>query len=109
MQAAVDDPYRKLLATPRVLASLLAVVLLTFFFMVYGGDLQRNAIALLPGRQQKKLTFEILHAIETEISRYVLTISIINILVGLVFAGLLSSCSTCRWTKRCCGARWPRC
>ena len=78
-----------LTSTPRVVASVLAVVLLTFFFMVYGGDLQRNAIALLPGRQQKKLTVEILHAIETEISRYVLTISIINVIVGLVFAGLL--------------------
>ncbi|KGQ17947.1 Transport protein [Lysobacter dokdonensis DS-58] len=89
VKTEVNDPYRVLTATPRVVASVLAVVLLTFFFMVYGGDLQRNAIALLPGRQQKKLTVEILHAIETEISRYVLTISIINVIVGLVFAGLL--------------------
>ncbi|WP_313928877.1 AI-2E family transporter [Pseudoxanthomonas sp.] len=89
VQAAVDDPYRKLLATPRVLASLLAVVLLTFFFMVYGENLQRNAIALLPGRQQKKFTVEILHSIEREVSRYVLTISVINTVVGVVFAGVL--------------------
>jgi predicted PurR-regulated permease PerM len=65
------------------------VVLLTFFFMVYGQSLQRNAIALLPGRQQKRLTVEILQSIEHEISRYVLTISIINALVGLAFAGAL--------------------
>ena len=89
VQAAPDDPYGKLLATPRVLASLLAVVLLTFFFMVYGENLQRNAIALLPGRQQKKFTVEILHSIEREVSRYVLTISIINTVVGLVFACVL--------------------
>jgi predicted PurR-regulated permease PerM len=89
VKTEVNDPYRVLTATPRAVASVLAVVLLTFFFMVYGGDLQRNAIALLPGRQQKKLTVEILQAIETEISRYVLTISIINVIVGLVFAGLL--------------------
>lgn len=89
VQAAADDPYRKLLATPRVVASLLAVVLLTFFFMVYGENLQRNAIALLPGRQQKKFTVEILHSIEREVSRYVLTISIINTVVGFVFAGVL--------------------
>ena len=87
--APQDEPYRKLLATPRFLASLLAVVLLTFFFMVYGENLQRNAIALLPGRQQKKFTVEILHSIEREVSRYVLTISIINTVVGLVFAGVL--------------------
>ena len=44
----VNDPYKSLTATPQLLASVLAVVLLTFFFMVYGENLQRNAIALLP-------------------------------------------------------------
>jgi predicted PurR-regulated permease PerM len=58
--------------------------------MVYGQSLQRNAIALLPGRQQKRLTVEILQSIEHEISRYVLTISIINVVFGLVFAGVLA-------------------
>jgi predicted PurR-regulated permease PerM len=89
VKTEVNDPYKVLTSTPRAIASVLAVVLLTFFYMVYGGDLQRNAIALLPGRQQKKLTVEILQAIETEISRYVLTISIINVIVGFAFAGLL--------------------
>ena len=32
---------------------------------------------------------DILHSIEREISRYVLTISVINAMVGLVFAGIL--------------------
>ncbi|TYT27030.1 AI-2E family transporter [Luteimonas viscosa] len=86
VRTAIDDPYRKLTETPRLLASLLAVVLLTFFFMVYGENLQRNAIALLPGRQQKKFTVEILQSIEREVSRYVLTISLINTVVGLLFA-----------------------
>ncbi|HRP71763.1 MAG TPA: AI-2E family transporter [Luteimonas sp.] len=89
VRTAVDDPWRKVTETPRLLASLLAVVLLTFFFMVYGTNLQRNAIALLPGRQQKKFTVEILQSIEREVSRYVLTISLINAIVGLVFAGAL--------------------
>lgn len=90
VRTEVNDPYRSLAATPMMLASVLAVVLLTFFFMVYGQDLQRHAIALLPDRQKKKLTVGILHAIETEISRYVLTISAINAVVGLVFAGCLA-------------------
>ena len=89
VKTEVNDPYKALTATPRMVASVLAVVLLTFFFMVYGQDLQRNAIALLPGRQQKKLTVEILQAIESEISRYVLTISIINVLLGLAYAACL--------------------
>ncbi|KQY54974.1 transporter [Lysobacter sp. Root494] len=85
----VNEPYKALTTTPRMLASVLAVVLLTFFFMVYGENLQRNAIALLHSRQQKKLTVEILQSIEDELSRYVLTISVINVIVGLVFAGAL--------------------
>jgi predicted PurR-regulated permease PerM len=89
VRTELNDPYKALTATPRMVASVLAVVLLTFFFMVYGQSLQRNAIALLPGRQQKRLTVEILQSIEHEISRYVLTISIINALVGLAFAGAL--------------------
>ena len=89
VRTEADDPYKMLTTTPKLIASVLAVVLLTFFFMVYGENLQRNAIALLPGRQQKKFTVEILHSIEREVSRYVLTISIINTVVGFVFAGVL--------------------
>jgi len=89
VRTAQDDPYRVLTTTPRLLASILAVVLLTFFFMVYGENLQRQAIALLPSRQQKKFTVDILQSIESEVSRYVLTISVINTVVGLVFATAL--------------------
>jgi len=89
VRTKANDPFRTLTATPRMIAAVLAVVLLTFFFMVYGQSLQRNAIALLPGRQQKKLTVEILQEIEREMSRYVLTISLINVLVGLALAGAL--------------------
>jgi predicted PurR-regulated permease PerM len=86
IKTEANDPYKALTATPRMVASVLAVVLLTFFFMVYGEDLQRRAIALMPDRHQKKVTVEILREIETEISRYVLTISIINVLLGLAYA-----------------------
>ncbi|GAB3754877.1 AI-2E family transporter [Lysobacter olei] len=89
VKTEANDPYKVLTTTPRMAASVLAVVLLTFFFMVYGQNLQKKALALLPGRQQQKLTVEILQSIEHEISRYVLTITLINIVVGLVFAGAL--------------------
>ncbi len=89
VRTELNDPYKALTATPRMIASVLAVVLLTFFFMVYGQSLQRNALALLPDRQQKRLTVDILQSIEHEMSRYVLTISLINVLVGLALAGAL--------------------
>lgn len=89
VRTEVNDPYKSLTATPMMLASLLAVILLTFFFMVYGENLQRNAISLLPSRQQKRVTVEIMQSIEREISRYVLTISAINLMLGLALAGSL--------------------
>ncbi|MES2672011.1 MAG: AI-2E family transporter [Pseudomonadota bacterium] len=89
VRTEVNDPFRSLTATPRMIASVLAVVLLTLFFMIYGANLQRRVLALLPGWQQKKLTMDILQSMEREMSRYVLTITIINTLLGLAFAGVL--------------------
>ncbi|AXK72874.1 AI-2E family transporter [Lysobacter sp. TY2-98] len=83
------DPFRWLMGTPKLVSSVLAVVLLTFFFMVYGANLQKHALALLPTRQQQRITVDILTSIEREISRYVLTISVINLVVGVVIAALL--------------------
>ena len=89
VRTEVNDPYKSLTATPKLIASILALVLLTFFFMTYGDTLQRHALALLPTRQKMRITLDILQSIEREISRYVLTITIINLVVGLVFAGAL--------------------
>ena len=89
VQIQDNSSWRTIIATPKMLASVLAVVLLTFFFMVYGENLQKNAIAMLPDRQRRKLTVDIMQSIEREISRYVLTISIINTLLGAMFAGVL--------------------
>ncbi|AVH92889.1 AI-2E family transporter [Stenotrophomonas maltophilia] len=89
IRTQLDDPYGMLTRAPRLAASVLAVVLLTLFFMIYGQSLQRAAIALFPNRQQQRFTTDILRSIEREVSRYVLTISVINTLVGLVFAGVL--------------------
>ena len=89
VRTQLDDPYKVLTRAPRLAASVLAVVLLTLFFMIYGQNLQKHAIALFPSRQQQRFTTDILRSIEREVSRYVLTITVINTLVGLVFSGLL--------------------
>lgn len=84
-----DDPYALVTRAPRAIGGVLAVVLLTFFFMVFGEDLQRRAIALLPDRQRQRITVEIMQSIERDLSRYVLTISLINAGVGLLLAAVL--------------------
>lgn len=89
VQTQQSDPYKALMTTPMIVVSILAVVILTFFFMVYGERIQRNGIAMLSSRSQKRVTLEILQAIEQEVSRYVLTISAINATLGAVFAACL--------------------
>ena len=74
-------------STPRILASILAVVLLAYFFLVYGEGLQRHAIARLPDVEKKRLTIDILRTIEGDLSKYVLTISVINLTLGLILTG----------------------
>ena len=76
-------------AAPRVLASILAVVLLAYFFLVYGQDLQRQAIARLPADRHRQITVEILKRIETDLSTYVLTITVINMVLGMLLAAAL--------------------
>jgi predicted PurR-regulated permease PerM len=88
-QPKAPNLWSLLRGAPRLLAVIGAVILLSYFFVVFGVDLQRRAIALLPDRHQKRLTADILDTIELELSRYVLTISTINFVLGcLVAAGL---------------------
>lgn len=78
-------------AAPRMLALFGAAILLAYFFVVYGVGLQRNFIAMLPDRQRKRLTTDLLHALEMETSRYVLTITIINAVLALLLTAVLSA------------------
>lgn len=83
------DLWDMLASTPRFIAGLLAVVLLSYFFLVYGEDLQRKAIALLPERQQKRVTVGILQDIERDVTRFVITITLINTAMAAVLTGAL--------------------
>lgn len=92
--ATVDKPrapnlWSLISGTPRAIAETLAVVLLSYFFLVFGENLQRQAIAQLRNRKHKRLCIDILRTIESDLSTYVLTISGINLLLGLILTGAL--------------------
>jgi predicted PurR-regulated permease PerM len=74
---------------PRQVGSILAVMILSFFFMVYGEDLLRRFITVVPGWRQKRITVDILRSIQSDISRYMLTITVINCVLGALTAGAL--------------------
>ncbi|MEO7916235.1 MAG: AI-2E family transporter [Dokdonella sp.] len=77
--------------TPKLVASLLAVVLLTYFFLVYGDTLLRKALQLSPTWSQKRLTVDIVRSIQSDVSRYVMTISATSAVLGIVVTGFLWS------------------
>ncbi|MEI7035176.1 AI-2E family transporter [Fulvimonas yonginensis] len=67
---------------PKVLAAVLTVVLLVFFFLVYGDLLLRRLVEISPGFAYKRHAVEIVRSIQIEVSRYLLTALLINATLG---------------------------
>jgi predicted PurR-regulated permease PerM len=77
--------------TPRVLASALAVVLLTYFFLLYSDSLLRRTLMMRPTWQQKRVTVDIVRSIQSDLSRYFLTVCSTSIALGCATTVLLWS------------------
>ncbi|MFZ1622986.1 AI-2E family transporter, partial [Dokdonella sp.] len=75
--------------TPRLLASALAVVLLTYFFLIYGDSLLRRTLMLRATWQQKRLTVDIVRSIQNDISRSFLTVCSTSLALGVATTILL--------------------
>ncbi|OOG53301.1 AI-2E family transporter [Rhodanobacter sp. C03] len=75
--------------TPKVLAAVLSVVLLVFFFLVYGDTMLRRLVEITPSFGYKRHAVVIVRGIQTEVSRYLLTALLINAGLGAVTAGML--------------------
>ncbi len=89
-RVVIRPPTTDLLSTtPKVLGSVLAVLLLTFTFLVYGDDLLNKLLRLRRTRAQKRLTADIVQQIQSDLSRYVLTISATSAMLGGVTAAYL--------------------
>lgn len=78
-----------LATTPRFIASTLAVVLLTYFFLLYSDTLLRRVLMLRPTWAAKRVTVDIVRAIQSDVSRYFLTVCSTSIALGVATAGLL--------------------
>lgn len=75
--------------TPRLLASALAVVLLTYFFLLYGDSLLRRTLMMRSTWQQKRVTVDIVRSIQNDLSRYFLTVCTTSICLGVATSILL--------------------
>jgi len=75
--------------TPKVLAAVLSVVLLVFFFLIYGDTMLRRLVEITPSFGYKRHAVVIVRSIQTEVSRYLLTALLINAGLGAVTAVML--------------------
>ena len=72
------------LRTPELIVSTVMLLILLYFLLAYDGVFLTKLIKLLPTLSDKKLAVSIASEIETNVSRYLLTVTLIN--VGLGFA-----------------------
>jgi predicted PurR-regulated permease PerM len=76
-------------AAPAVLAGIIISVLLTFLFLLHGDDLLRKFVTLAPHLRAKRDLVEATRHAQSELSMYVITITLINAALGLATAGAL--------------------
>lgn len=87
--------FARALLIPLVLAAFIAlalnpvVALLVFFFLSYGRDVAAHLVTATPGFSYRRVALRLIRGIQREFSRYLLTVSVINVCLGLVTAAML--------------------
>jgi predicted PurR-regulated permease PerM len=76
-------------ATPAVLASLVATLILLFVFLLHGDALLRKLVELAPALHLKKDIVIATRSAQHELSTYMITITAINAALGLLTAAVL--------------------
>jgi len=88
------------LRTPEFIASALLLLILLYFLLAYDGVFVAKLIKLMPTLSDKKRAVSIAHEIESHISRYLLTVTMVNTCLGLAVGttvGLLGLRNPVMW------------
>ena len=76
-------------------------LVLLYFMLAMGDKFLRRLVAALPDFRTKKQVVEIAHQLQSDMSHYLLTVSVINVAFGAIVA---APCSRPACPTRCCGA-----
>jgi predicted PurR-regulated permease PerM len=79
-------------ATRAIMGGLFTTVLVLFFLLVSGDLFLRRLVEILPRFKDKRQAVEISQQIEADISVYLITITIMNLVVGIATAGVAALC-----------------
>jgi predicted PurR-regulated permease PerM len=73
-------------AAPAVIAGIIITIVLTFLFLLHGDELLRKFVTLAPHLRAKRDLVEATRTAQSEISMYVITVTLINAGLGLATA-----------------------
>ncbi len=92
--------------TETVAAGLFTTLIVLFYLLVAGETFLRRVVEILPHFDDKRHAVQISMHIERDISVYLISVTLINAVVGLL---TLASCGAAAWPIRCYGASSPSC
>ncbi|MDW7772108.1 MAG: AI-2E family transporter [Desulfobulbaceae bacterium] len=78
------------LATPKLLAFLVLLIILVYFLLFSGEEVAKYLVQLISSLGRRQCTLDMGHSIQQEISRYLFTITTINICLGIVMAAAMA-------------------
>ncbi|MEQ8515448.1 MAG: AI-2E family transporter, partial [Chromatocurvus sp.] len=90
-QSGLEAMITMLSAAPFMIAQLLTAVMLILFLLIFGSGLFVTWVNVFPRIDDKERSIELMRSVQVELSRYILTVSVINASLGLVVAGALWS------------------
>lgn len=88
-QGGLEVLMSMLAAAPGVLAQFVVGVILALFLLIFGPRLYESFIEVLPQVKDKRRASLLVARVQLELSRYILTVSVINCLLGMVTAAVL--------------------
>lgn len=85
-RSALESSVSALSAAPVVLTQFLTFVIVTLFLLIFGPNLYTRATEVLPQIEDKDSAAQLVESVQQELSRYILTVSLINAGLGAVTA-----------------------
>lgn len=70
--------------TPRIIASIGIVIMLLYFLLASGDAFVRKTVELMPALKDKKRIVEILRSIQSDISYYLVMLTLMNVTMGVI-------------------------
>src|SRR5262249_54775166 len=75
--------------TSRFAIGALTTLVLLYFMLAMGDKFLRRLVAAMPDFRTKKQAVEIAHQLQSDMSHYLLTVSVINVAFGTIVAGTM--------------------